>query len=182
MKEELRNVLDHMGLTLSEAKTKVTHITEGFQFLGYWIITQHREKGEDGTKGTHTRGSHQKVSPQSTRNLAPSTSKESVTAKITAVNRLTRGWCEYYSCTSSPSKVFRKIDDELFWDMAHWLGRKYKASMPEIMQGSERKTFRNQTVKLLKPTEYKAKKLLVKTWHNPYTGQEKIKQRTAVLL
>jgi hypothetical protein len=30
MKEELRIVLQNMGLTLSEEKTKVTHITEGF--------------------------------------------------------------------------------------------------------------------------------------------------------
>jgi RNA-directed DNA polymerase len=34
MKEELKTVLDQMGLTLSEEKTKVTHITEGFDFLG----------------------------------------------------------------------------------------------------------------------------------------------------
>ena len=27
-----------MGLTLSEEKTNVTHITEGFDFLGYRII------------------------------------------------------------------------------------------------------------------------------------------------
>ena len=38
MKEELKGVLSHMGLTLSEEKTKVTHITEGITFLGYRII------------------------------------------------------------------------------------------------------------------------------------------------
>src|SRR2546430_7471636 len=37
MKEELRIVLQNMGLTLSAEKTKVTHITEGFTFLGYRI-------------------------------------------------------------------------------------------------------------------------------------------------
>src|SRR5262249_47945275 len=35
MKEELKGVLSNMGLTLSEEKTKVTHVTEGFDFLGY---------------------------------------------------------------------------------------------------------------------------------------------------
>ena len=34
MKEELRGLLDKMGLTLSEEKTKLTHLTEGFTFLG----------------------------------------------------------------------------------------------------------------------------------------------------
>ena len=38
MKEELGGFLSIMGLKLSEEKTKVTHITEGFDFLGYRII------------------------------------------------------------------------------------------------------------------------------------------------
>src|SRR5262249_23722896 len=37
MKEELKDVLNNMGLKLSEDKTKVTHITEGFTFLGYRV-------------------------------------------------------------------------------------------------------------------------------------------------
>ena len=45
MKEELKDVLDDMGLKLSEEKTKVTQITEGFIFLGYKII---REVGTTG--------------------------------------------------------------------------------------------------------------------------------------
>src|SRR5215510_9465208 len=40
MKEELKQILDQMGLKLSEEKTKVTHITEGFQFLGYTVIRE----------------------------------------------------------------------------------------------------------------------------------------------
>jgi RNA-directed DNA polymerase len=38
IKEELGGFLRTMGLTLSEDKTKVTHITEGFDFLGYRVI------------------------------------------------------------------------------------------------------------------------------------------------
>jgi len=40
MKEELQTVLENMGLKLSEEKTKITHITEGFSFLGYRIIRE----------------------------------------------------------------------------------------------------------------------------------------------
>src|SRR2546430_1774439 len=38
MKQELGELLHTMGLTLSEEKTKLTHITEGFDFLGYRVI------------------------------------------------------------------------------------------------------------------------------------------------
>jgi len=40
IKEELQGLLSTMGLTLSEEKTKVTHITEGFDFLGYRVIRE----------------------------------------------------------------------------------------------------------------------------------------------
>jgi len=39
MKEELGGVLRTMGLTLSEEKTKVTHITEGFNFLDVHFVS-----------------------------------------------------------------------------------------------------------------------------------------------
>ena len=37
--------------------------------------------------------------------LAPHTSKDSVKAKIIALNRVTNGWCQYYRVTSYPSAV-----------------------------------------------------------------------------
>jgi len=46
MKEELKGVLTNMELTLSEEKTKITHITEGFTFLGYRIIRAIGETGK----------------------------------------------------------------------------------------------------------------------------------------
>ena len=46
MKEELGGFLANMGLLLSEEKTKITHITEGFTFLGYWIEKSIGTKGK----------------------------------------------------------------------------------------------------------------------------------------
>ena len=54
MKEELKTVLDQLGLKLSEEKTKVTHITEGFTFLGYRIEEKYRDQGEHGAEGLNT--------------------------------------------------------------------------------------------------------------------------------
>jgi len=46
IKQELGVLLSTMGLTLSEEKTKVTHITEGFDFLGYRVIRSTGTKGK----------------------------------------------------------------------------------------------------------------------------------------
>jgi 5-methylcytosine-specific restriction endonuclease McrA len=177
MKEELRRVLDHMGLTLSQEKTKITHITEGFTFLGYWI---------ERSKGATERMMPKVLIPASASKrfrhkvreiLAPSPTGSSTSAKIHALNHLTRGWCHYYRITGSPAGVFKALGYEIFWNMAHWLGRKYKRNMPAIMRrflhGS---TLGTKTAMLVLPTAYKARKRLVKVLHNPYTKEENIER------
>jgi group II intron reverse transcriptase/maturase len=175
MKEELRMVLQNMGLKLSEEKTKITHITEGFTFLGYRIIREMGTKNKMATKVEIPEAAIKKFRHKVRGILSPRTSEESVSAKITALNQVTRGWCQYYRCTETPSKPFKKLKNEIYWDMVHWLGRKYKISTPKVMQRyKEGQTFKTKQTKLVMPSEYKAKKLLTKTWHNPYTAKEEI--------
>jgi hypothetical protein len=175
MKKELGQVLAQIGLKLSEEKTKVTHITEGFIFLGYQIIKEIGTKGKMAPKVLIPESASKNYSQKVRRILAPNTVGESMSTKIMALNQLTRGWCEYYRCTSNPAKEFGKVSHELFWLMAHWLGRKYKLRMPRVMKNYRiGNTFGTDIMKLARPDEYKAKRLLRKTWHNPYTAKEAI--------
>jgi len=177
IKEELKGLLSTMGLTLSEAKTKVTHITEGFDFLGYRVIREMGRHGKMVPKVVIPEKAMKKFQNKIKEILAPERAQESTHAKIIALNRLIGGWCEYYRCTSGPSQVFGKLSDHIFRHMAHWLGRKYKQSMSVAMQRfREGNTFRTKTLKLKMPREYKAKYFLAKTWHNPYTETEKIQR------
>jgi RNA-directed DNA polymerase len=177
MKEELKNVLAHMGLTLSEEKTKVTHITEGVNFLGYRIIRSLGTKGKMIPKVLIPEEAIKRFRHKIRRIVNPSSTNESARAKIIALNGLTRGWCEYYRCTNSPGVVFGKLRPEIFWGMAHWLGRKYKSHMPAIMKRFyDGKTIRVNSLKLVEPSEYKAKRFVAKTWFNPYTEKEKVKE------
>ena len=177
MKEELKGVLSHMGLTLSEEKTKVTHITEGFDFLGYRII---RSRGTSGKMVPKVLIPHKAIKQCQYKvrgMLGPRTTNESFSAKILALNRLIRGWCEYYRSTSSPQWGFREVERKLIWDMAHWLGKKYKVKIPIVLRKymkGKPKTFSTKTTTLVLPTTYKAKRYMAKTWHNPYTEKEAI--------
>jgi RNA-directed DNA polymerase len=175
MKEELKGVLSNMGLTLSEEKTKVTHVTEGFDFLGYRIIRSIGTKGKMVPKVLIPMKAIKQAQYKIRAILAPGTTNESYSAKIIVLNRLIRGWCEYYRSTSSPQWGFREIERKLFWDMAHWLGKKYKVSIPTVLQTyMQGNTFGTKSTTLVLPTTYKAKRYLAKTWHNPYTEQEAI--------
>jgi RNA-directed DNA polymerase len=175
MKEELGGLLSSLGLQLSEEKTKVTHITEGFDFLGYRIMRSIGTSGKMIPKVLIPAKAITRICHAIRRMLAPNSTYESVKAKMIALNRLIRGWCAYYRCTNSPGSMFNKVGVELFWDMAHWLGKKYKLSMPRVMHRfREGNTFRTPAIQLIMPTEYKAKRFVAKTWHNPYTAPEKV--------
>jgi len=183
MKEEPKELLSTMGLTLSEEKTKVTHVTEGFTFLGYRIIREIGESGKMVPKVLIPESAIKRFRHKIREITAPNTSKESVKAKILASNRVTRGWCNYYRCTSSPSQIFDKLRPEVFWGMAHWLGNKYQRSMPVIMQRFRQdNTIGFKGISLTMPSDIKARKRLVKAWHNPYTAKEKIVREKLLIL
>jgi hypothetical protein len=109
--------------------------------------------------------------------LAPGTSNDSVNTKILALNQVIRGWCNYYRSTNAPSEIFGKLSNEIYWDMAHWLGRKYKINIPEVMRRFWKDSaYRTKSITLVMPNEYKAQRHRAKTWRNPYTEKEAIKR------
>ena len=175
MKEELGEFLSTMGLTLSKEKTKITHITEGFIFLGYRIIREVGETGKMVPKVLIPESAIKKFRHKIREITAPHTLNDSVGVKIMALNSIIRGWCNYYRCTSSPSVIFDKLKPEIYWRMAHWLGRKYQSSIPNIIRKfGKGSSFGTKRIKLMMPTDIKARKRLVKAWHNPYTAKEAI--------
>lgn len=178
IKQEIGETLRTMGLTLSEEKTRVTHITEGFDFLGYRIIRRIGTSGRMVPKVLVPEKAIKQFRIKTREILNPSTSSESIGYTIQRLNWLTRGWCEYYRCTSSPSWAFERIQYELYWDIAHWLGQKYEIKhMSAIIRRFRKgKTFGTKAIKLVMPTEYKARKSVAKTWHNPYTEKDEARK------
>jgi RNA-directed DNA polymerase len=134
MREELYLFLKStLRLELSKEKTKITHLNDGFKFLGFWI---ERAKGHDGmkTKVSIPQEAMDKINMKIGLALAPSSSQDSMSTKILALNRLIGGWCRYYQYTSRTSKQFGNVQTYTFWRMAHWLGRKYQLNMPVVLR------------------------------------------------
>jgi RNA-directed DNA polymerase len=126
MREELYQFLkSKLRLELSKEKTKITHINDGFIFLGFRIY-----RGQGGsditTKIVIPDEAMDKVRVKICIALSPTSHQDSVNSKITGLNRLIQGWCQYYQYTSKASSQFHQLEYELFWEMAHWLGRKFK--------------------------------------------------------
>ncbi|MDA8218384.1 MAG: group II intron reverse transcriptase/maturase [Dehalococcoidales bacterium] len=64
LRREVGNVLSPMGLSLSEHKTRVCHIDEGFDFLG-WHIQRRRQRGRGGKRAVYTYPSKKALAAQS---------------------------------------------------------------------------------------------------------------------
>lgn len=179
LREELTQFLKAtLRLELSKEKTKITHLNDGFKFLGFWI---NREKGHNGmtTKVTIPQEAMDKIKLKIDLALAPASHQDSVITKILALNRLIGGWCRYYQYTSKASTQFSKLEYMLFWRTAHWLGRKFKITMPAVMQRFCRdNTFATQKLSLSQPTGFSTlqyKQRFLKP--NPYLLQDKKLER-----
>jgi RNA-directed DNA polymerase len=134
MREELRTFLDSsLRLSLSLEKTKVTHLKDGFDFLGFNL------RRSLGGKGMRTKvlisdkamGQHRATILAAT---SPATHQDSLAAKILALNRMIGGWCRYYQYTHRASVQFRKLGFVTYWAFARWLARKHELSMPETLR------------------------------------------------
>jgi RNA-directed DNA polymerase len=175
MREELYQFLKtNLRLELSREKTKTTHLNDGFKFLGFWI---YRDKGHNGmeTKVIIPIEAIDKIKVKLELALSPSSHQDSVASKILALNRLIGGWCRYYQYTSQACTQFTYLEYRLFWGMAHWLGRKFRLTMPAVIQRfCVDNTFVTQKLRLARMTEFPTlqyKQRFLKP--NPYLTQER---------
>lgn len=134
VREEVRTFLeDRLKLTLNMEKTHVTHVNDGFVFLGHRVI---RKRGPRGTMRPVSTIPKDKL-----RNFAAKLSQELSghysENKIDMVGKLNRrlaGWANFYRYTDYTAVMYSKVDRIVFWKLAHWLARKYDASIKSLMR------------------------------------------------
>jgi RNA-directed DNA polymerase len=110
----LESWLQERGLNLSKEKTRITHLSEGFDFLGFNI----RQYKDETTKtGLKLLMKPSKLSMQKMRDKLKQIWLEcvghSVKYVISKLNPVIRGQANYYR-TGVSSKAFRKMDSFMF--------------------------------------------------------------------
>lgn len=150
-KEEIYTFLrDSTKLNLSKEKTKITHINDGFKFLGFWI---QRSPGHTGmkTQVNIPKEARDRVLGKLTRATDKTSHQDSLNTKIQAMNRIIGGWCRYYQYPSKTNSTFSWLENKSVWLLTHWLGRKVEIQMSAVMkrynQGSRLGTKEYQLIK-----------------------------------
>jgi RNA-directed DNA polymerase len=174
MRQELSQFLTTiLKLELSIEKTRITHVSQGCVFLGFQIERTIGAGGKPVPKVRIPDTALRRMRHKIEQVLSPATCQDSVRTKIIALNRIIQGWCEYYRTSSSPGVYFRRLNYRVFWKMAHWLGRKFKLSMPRVMRRFLRQnSFGAKKIRLRMPSEFTTKWYRLRTIPNPYTSTQ----------
>ena len=175
-KQELQQFLTNaLHLTLSVEKTKITHIDDGFRFLGFDIQRGVVSSGEKFPKLLIPQDAIQMIRAKILAMTDKSSCSHSFNAKLMALNQLVRGWAGYYCFAYNAVRVFGKLDTLIFWRMAHWLGMKFRSRISVMLQQYYRsingvKTFINGDHWLVRFRDQHQRLLRLKTFENPYTA------------
>jgi RNA-directed DNA polymerase len=124
LKNEFDAMLSSIGLTLSPNKTLVTHVNDGFDFLGFHIQRRPQHLRPE-CQVTYVTPSERNVLryKDKIRTILKNTQGD-VVNKIWAVNRVVRGWANYYRHVQS-SKTRNQLDYWTYRAVWRWLDKKH---------------------------------------------------------
>jgi RNA-directed DNA polymerase len=123
--DEVAGVLAPMGLRLSEEKTRVVHLDEGLDFLG-WRIQRRHKRGHNGKKVVYTYPSKKSLTSVTAkvRSLTRRHKHRTLADLLHAVNRVLVGWCNYFRHGVS-SQTFGYLDHFTWWRIVGWLRKRH---------------------------------------------------------
>jgi len=132
LREDVARILAPIGLRLSEAKTTVRHIDEGFDFLGFRI--QRRRKRGTTKRAVYTYPSKKALASilGRVRTLTRRTSHPTLAALLRQVNPVLRGWCTYFRHGVSKA-TFGYLDQYTWRRVVRWIRKRHHRAKWDVL-------------------------------------------------
>jgi RNA-directed DNA polymerase len=124
--DEVTAVLAPIGLRLSAEKTRVCHIDEGFDFLG-WHIQRRSWRGRGGKKAVYTYPSKKALASAigKVRSHTRRNKHRTLAALLRKLNPVLRGWCNYFR-HGVCARTFSYLDHYAWWRVVWWLRKRHQ--------------------------------------------------------
>ena len=120
--EEVKSIISgflaERGLELSEEKTEITHITKGFDFLG-WNFRKYKGKLLVKASQKSIKNILEKI--RNTIRINRATKQSDL---IWSLNAIIRGWCNYHSHVVS-KEIFKRLDNKIHKNLICWAKRRH---------------------------------------------------------
>jgi len=126
LREEVAAVLSPMGLRLSEEKTGICHIDEGFEFLG-WRIQRQNRRGSESKRFTYTWPSKKALASVKARvrEITRQGTNHPLAHILRQLNLVLRGWTNYFRHGVSAA-TFGYLHQFTWRRVICWLRRKFR--------------------------------------------------------
>jgi RNA-directed DNA polymerase len=118
VKSTVIEFLKERGLQLSEEKTVITHISKGFDFLGFNI------RSYNGKVLTKPARKNIKAVTEKIKKIIETNRQTEQEALIGLLNPVIRGWANYYSHVVS-KRTFTKLDHKIWQMLWHWAKKRH---------------------------------------------------------
>ena len=136
VKPLVEQFLRERGLELSQEKTVITHIEDGFDFLGQNVRKFRKQKEDDTVVLIRPSNKNVQTFLDKIRTFLDANMQAAAYWTVTKLNPMIRGWANYH-CHSNSKETFVKVDTLIFkalWAWArrrhpkknqHWIAKKY---------------------------------------------------------
>ncbi|NHQ86281.1 group II intron reverse transcriptase/maturase [Iodobacter sp. HSC-16F04] len=124
---------EQLKLTLNLEKTHITHVNDGFVFLGHRIIRKRGSRGQMRVVSTIPWDKYRRFAEKLVKQLSSNYSKNRMDM-LASLNRQLTGWANFYQYTDFTATLFSKLDRAIFWKFGYWLARKYRRGFRSLMR------------------------------------------------
>jgi len=125
LREEIRDFLrETCGLELSAKKTRITHVRDGYDFLGFNISVGVGKSGELVPKVRVGRKAITNVQRRLGEAIRHRPAQESISVRLVCASAVIRGWSNYFKIAHNFSKVAGGLDHKAFWITVKTICRK----------------------------------------------------------
>jgi RNA-directed DNA polymerase len=135
LKDEIRNFLrESCGLELSAEKTRITHVRDGYDFLGFNISTGVGKAGNVVPKIKVGRKAITNIQTRLGEVLCYRPAQESISVRLVRGSTVIRGWSNYFKIAHNFSQVAGRLDHEAYWIAARAICRKEDISTAKCLR------------------------------------------------
>jgi len=124
LRAEVTTVLAPMGLCLSEEKTVITHIDQGFDFLGFHIQRKRKQGTQRRTLYTYPSKTALAAVKAKVRVLTQGNTNQSLADLLQRLNPVLRGWANYFRHVVS-ARTFDYLNAFSWRRVVNWLRHKH---------------------------------------------------------
>jgi len=125
LREDVATVLAPLGLRLSEAKTQVVHMGDGFDFLGFHIRWKRQRGSNKWYVYTFIAKRPVRSLTAKIRALTHRTSQQDVASILTRLAQIMHGWANYFKHAVA-KWTFSKLDTFTWWRLVHMLRARHR--------------------------------------------------------